>query len=94
MPLIVACILNTAEIVILFVPSLLWETDCDTVPSECVPVPDIAGDVKDFAVPPIVQVFVLLPIPRLQSLIRYSLQVIVDVFADTFCAWLQSTFSL
>ena len=90
----VACILNTAEIVILLVPSLLWEILWDTVPSVCVPVPDIAGDVKDFAVPPMVQLFVLLPIPRLQSLMRYSLQVIVDVFADTFCAWLQSTFSL
>ena len=51
-------------------------------------------EVNDFVVPPIVQLFVLLPIPRLQSLIRYSLQVMVDVFADTFCAWLQSTFSL
>ena len=90
----VACILNTAEIVMLFVPSLLWETLCDTVPSVCVPVDEMAEEVKDFAVPPIVQLFVLLPIPRLQSLIRYSLQVMVDVFADTFCAWLQSTFSL
>lgn len=78
----------------LLVPSLLWETLCDTVPSVCVPVPDIEGEVKDFAVPPMVQVFVLPPMPRLQSLMRYSLQVMVDVFADTFCAWLQSTFSL
>lgn len=54
----------------LLVPSLLWETDCDTVPRECVPVPDIDDDVKVFAVPPMVQVFVLPPIPRLQSLIR------------------------
>ena len=52
------------------------------------------GEAKDFAVPPMVQVFVLPPMPRLQSLMRYSLQVIVDVFADTFCAWLQSPFSL
>lgn len=90
----VACILNTAEIVMLFVPSLLWETLWDTVPSVCVPVPDMEDEVKDFAVPPMVQVLLLLPIPRLQSLIRYSLQVIVEAFADTSCAWLQSTFSL
>ena len=90
----VACILNTAEIVMLFVPSLLWETLWDTVPSVCVPVPDMEDEVKDFAVPPMVQVLLLLPIPRLQSLIRYSLQVIVETFADTSCAWLQSTFSL
>lgn len=78
----------------LLVPSLLWEMLCDTVPSVCVPVPDMEDEVKDFAVPPMVQVFVLLPMPRLQSLMRYSLQVTVDVFADTSCAWLQSTFSL
>ena len=90
----VACILNTAEIVMLFVPSLLWETLWDTVPSVCVPVDEMAEEVNDFAVPPMVQVLLLLPIPRLQSLIRYSLQVIVDAFADTSCAWLQSTFSL
>ena len=54
----------------------------------------MAGDVKDFAVPPMVQVFALLPMPRLQSLMRYILQVTVDVFADTSCAWLQSTFNL
>ena len=90
----VACILNTAEIVMLFVPSLLWETLWDTVPSVCVPVPDMEDEVKDFAVPPMVQVLLLLPIPRLQSLMRYSLQVIVEAFADTSCAWLQSTFSL
>ena len=78
----------------LFVPSLLWETLCDTVPSVCVPVDEMAEEVNDFAVPPMVQVLLLLPIPRLQSLIRYSLQVMVDVFADTSCAWLQSTFSL
>lgn len=90
----VACILNTAEIVMLFVPSLLWETLWDTVPSVCVPVPDMEDEVKDFAVPPMVQVLLLLPIPRLQSLIRYILQVIVEAFADTSCAWLQSTFSL
>ena len=90
----VACILNTAEIVMLFVPSLLWETLCDTVPSVCVPVDEMAEEVNDFAVPPMVQVLLLLPIPRLQSLMRYSLQVMVEVFADTSCAWLQSTFSL
>jgi hypothetical protein len=90
----VACILNTAEIVMLFVPSLLWETLWDTVPSVCVPVPDMEDEVKDLAVPPMVQVLLLLPIPRLQSLIRYILQVIVEAFADTSCAWLQSTFSL
>ena len=90
----VACILNTAEIVMLFVPSLLWETLWDTVPRVCVPVDEIAEEVKNFAVPPMVQVLLLLPIPRLQSLIRYSLQVMVDAFADTSCAWLQSTFSL
>jgi len=78
----------------LLVPSLLWEMLCDTVPSVCVPVPDIEEEVKDFAVPPMVQLFVLLPIPRLQSLIRYSLQVMVEAFADTSCDWLQSTFSL
>lgn len=78
----------------LFVPSLLWETLWDTVPSVCVPVPDMEDEVKDFAVPPMVQVLLLLPIPRLQSLMRYSLQVIVEAFADTSCAWLQSTFSL
>ena len=90
----VACILNTAEIVMLFVPSLLWETLWDTVPSVCVPVPDMEDEVKDLAVPPMVQVLLLLPIPRLQSLMRYSLQVIVEAFADTSCTWLQSTFSL
>ena len=90
----VACILNTAEIVMLFVPPLLWETLWDTVPSVCVPVPDMEDEVKDLAVPPMVQVLLLLPIPRLQSLIRYILQVIVEAFADTSCAWLQSTFSL
>lgn len=78
----------------LFVPSLLWETLCDTVPSVCVPVDEMAEEVNDFAVPPMVQVLLLLPIPRLQSLMRYSLQVMVEVFADTSCAWLQSTFSL
>lgn len=82
----VACILNTAEIVMLFVPSLLWETLCDTVPSVCVPVPDMEDEVKDFAVPPMVQMLLLLPIPRLQSLMRYSLHVMIDVFADTSCA--------
>ena len=90
----VACILNTAEIVMLFVPSLLWETLWDTVPSVCVPVPDMEDEVKDLAVPPMVQVLLLLPIPRLQSLMRYSLQVMVEAFADTSYAWLQSTFSL
>ena len=68
----VACILNTADIVMLFVPSLLWETLWDTVPSVCVPVPDMEEEVKDLAVPPMVQVFVLPPMPRLQSLMRWQ----------------------
>ena len=87
--------MNTADMVMDFVPSLACATSCSTVPKRCVPVPLTAGEVKDCAVPPMVQVFAdLLPMERLQSFTRYILQVMADVFADTSCDWLQSTRSV
>ena len=55
----------------------------------------IAGEVKVCDVPSMVQVLLLRPLMlRLQSLTRYSLQVTVEVFADTFLLCDQSTCNL
>ena len=91
----VARIWNTAEIVKVLLPSLAWFTVLDTVARRCVPVLLIAGEENVCADPSMVQVLSLRPLMlKLQSLTKYSLQVIVDVLAETFLLCDQSTRSL
>ena len=91
----VARIWNTAEIVKGLLPSLAWFTVLDTVPRRCVPVLLIAGEENVCAAPSMVQVLSVRPlILRLQSFTRYSLQVTVDVLAETFLLCDQSPRSL
>ena len=88
-PLIVALILNVAEMVTFRVPFALCETVFDALPSRVVlpPLFLIAGDVMAVVVPSMVSVFALVPIliDQLESCTRYKSAVMVDVFAATFC---------